>query len=264
MLDPRDTELSSSAQARAQHFESVNSDRAGSVVRARMLVPQHEVIVPASPGGIALGIQHAAKRVVDYLGAGFGLVLISPLLLAVAVLIKLDSPGPALFKQIRIGKGGRPFVFYKFRSMENGCNTASHRDHVTKLIKGALGDADRGSDGSFKLECDPRVTRVGRMIRRASVDELPQLLNVLKGEMSLIGPRPPLPYEVELYTPRDMRRLDVLPGMTGLWQVSGRARLTHEEMVELDIAYVENWSLALDARILLKTFSAVVGEDGAG
>ena len=148
------------------------------------------------------------------------------------------------------------------------CATAAtqpvHREHVTKLIQGELGEDDRGPDGSFKLEDDSRITKVGRVIRRTSIDELPQLLNVLKGEMSLIGPRPPLPYEAELYTPRDMRRLEVLPGMTGLWQVSGRARLTYEESVDLDIAYVDRWSLAMDARILLKTFSAVVGADGAG
>ena len=133
---------------------------------------------------------------VDYLGAAFGLVLISPFLLVIAVLIKFDSTGPVLFRQTRIGKDGRPFVFYKFRSMRDGCDSAVHREHVTKLIHGELGEGDRGPDGSFKLEDDARITNIGRVVRRTSVDELPQLLNVVRGDMSLIGP----PYEVPAVT----------------------------------------------------------------
>ncbi len=148
--------------------------------------------------------------------------------------------------------------------METGCDPAIHREHVTKLILGAVGDEARSADGTFKLDSDPRVTRSGRFLRRSSIDELPQLLNVLKGEMSLVGPRPPLPYEVQVYSPRHMRRLEVLPGITGLWQVSGRTRLSFEEMVDLDIAYADSWSLAMDLRILLQTVSAVVGREGAG
>lgn len=253
-------------QAYAQHLESsAGPPSSCRVARNEALALQPNVVsAPVRARRTGHAIQYAVKRVVDYVGTACGLVLISPFLLLVAVLIKLDSPGPVLFRQIRIGKDGRPFALYKFRTMRNGCDSQVHRDHVTKLIQGELGEDDRGPDGSFKLEDDSRITKVGRVVRRTSVDELPQLLNVLKGEMSLIGPRPPLPYEAELYTPRDMRRLEVLPGMTGLWQVSGRARLTYEESIDLDIAYVDCWSLVMDAHILLRTFSAVLEEDGAG
>jgi len=221
------------------------------------------ISVPAT-ARTASRAERAAKRAIDYVGAGIGLLVISPLLLIIAVLIKVGSPGPVLFRQTRIGKSGRPFTFYKFRSMEHGCDPAIHREHVTKLISGQVGDEVRNADGTFKLDCDPRVTPIGKFLRRSSMDELPQLFNVLKGEMSLVGPRPPLDYEVEVYSPRHLRRLEVLPGITGLWQVSGRTRLSFEEMVELDIKYVDAWSLGMDVRILLKTFSAVLGTEGAG
>lgn len=266
MSTPGTRDMDEGVRAYAQHLESsAELGPSGPPAHAEALVTRPDVAsVPSRTRRSTHAIQYFVKRVVDYVGAACGLLLISPFLLVVAVLIKLDSPGPVLFRQTRIGKYGRPFVFYKFRTMRNGCDSDCHREHVKKLIQGELGDDDRSSDGSFKLEDDPRITKVGRVLRRTSIDELPQLLNVLKGEMSLIGPRPPLPYEVELYTPRYMRRLETLPGMTGLWQVSGRAQLTYGEMVDLDIEYADTWSLAADARILLKTFSAVVGEDGAG
>jgi lipopolysaccharide/colanic/teichoic acid biosynthesis glycosyltransferase len=203
----------------------------------------------------------AAKRALDVFGAVFGLVVLSPLFAVVAALIRLDSPGPAIFTQTRIGRDGVPFTFYKFRSMcvDNDCE--SHRTYVARLIKG--GEGLRGENGSYKIEADPRVTRVGHFLRRTSIDELPQLYNVLRGEMSLVGPRPPLPYEAELYTREQWRRLEPLPGMTGLWQVSGRAETTFDRMVELDIEYGETRTFWMDLRILLRTVSVVLGRKGA-
>ena len=177
----------------------------------------------------------------------------SPALLVLSVAIRTDSPGPVLFRQVRVGRNGRPFVMFKFRTM---CVDAERR--LTELHR------QNEHDGVlFKIRDDPRVTRVGRWLRRLSLDELPQLLNVVRGEMSLVGPRPPLPVEVDAY-PEDMRRrLVVRPGMTGLWQVSGRSDLPWEEAVRLDLRYVENWSLSLDLVILLRTLTAVARASGA-
>ncbi len=210
-----------------------------------------------------LPLQRRLKRLIDLLGAGLGLVLLAPFMAAVVVLIRLDSSGPAIFKQTRVGKDGRPFTFYKFRSMY--CNTRSdvHEQYMAKLIEGEDLDSLTGTTGSFKLEDDSRVTRVGRILRRTSIDELPQLANVLLGQMSLVGPRPALEYEVDSYKDPHFRRLEAVPGMTGLWQVSGRTKTSFEEMVSLDIAYIDNWSLPLDIRILWQTVFVVLGREGA-
>lgn len=202
------------------------------------------------------------KRVLDVALAGIGLVLVSPMVAAIAALIRLDSPGPAFFRQTRIGLGGVPFRMFKFRTMSVDCDAAAHREYVTRLIRSAS-EALRGDAGLYKLENDARITRVGRYLRRFSLDELPQLLNVLAGDMSLVGPRPPLAYEVELYTAAQRRRLTVPPGMTGLWQVSGRNETTYEEMVDLDLAYVDRWSFGLDLTILMRTASVVLTGRGA-
>jgi lipopolysaccharide/colanic/teichoic acid biosynthesis glycosyltransferase len=207
---------------------------------------------------------YAVKRFIDYAGAGLGSLVLSPLFALIAIAIKLDSPGPVLFRQTRVGKDGRLFTFYKFRSMDDGCDTRLHEQHVRALIRGEACEDVRAEDGSFKLQQDPRVTRVGRVLRATSFDEFPQLLNVLKGDMSLVGPRPPLPYEVECYTPRHLRRLESLPGITGLWQVSGRTQLSFEEMVDLDIQYADEWSLGSDVVILARTIPAVLSRAGAG
>jgi exopolysaccharide biosynthesis polyprenyl glycosylphosphotransferase len=199
------------------------------------------------------GIGRIAKSIFDRCGAAFGLIVLLPLLLALAVAINLDSDGPVLFRQVRVGRAGRRFVMYKFRTMV--IDAERQRSHM----------ADRNElDGVlFKVREDPRITRVGRWMRRYSLDELPQLINVLRGEMSLVGPRPPLPEEVAKY-PFDMRRrLVVNPGLTGLWQVSGRSDLSWEETVRLDLRYVENWSFSLDLVILLRTLSAVCRSSGA-
>ncbi len=193
------------------------------------------------------------KRALDVAIALSVLTVTSPLLAATALAIRLEGPGPILFRQTRVGRHGRPFTFYKFRSMVPGAE-----DVLPEL------QAHNEADGPiFKMRDDPRVTRVGRWIRRLSIDELPQLWNVLRGDMSLVGPRPPIPAEVADYQPWHRRRLDVAPGMTGLWQVSGRSKLTFDEMVMLDLFYAENWSLMLDLRILLRTVPTVLFGTGA-
>jgi exopolysaccharide biosynthesis polyprenyl glycosylphosphotransferase len=210
------------------------------------------------------GWQLALKRCVDLLGATVGLLVASPLMLVVAVAIKLDSRGPVFFRQERIGTGGRRFRVWKFRTMRNGASDAVHRELVHQMLRGDDAAAARQSgDGPvYKLVDDVRVTRLGRLLRRTSVDELPQLLNVLRGEMSLVGPRPPLLYEFEKYDHWQFDRLQVLPGITGLWQVSGRNQLTYRQMCELDVEYIRRWSLWLDFLILLRTIPVVVFNSG--
>jgi lipopolysaccharide/colanic/teichoic acid biosynthesis glycosyltransferase len=207
-----------------------------------------------------------AKRGLDVVAAGIGLVVSSPVILGVAAAIRVSSPGPILFRQERLGLGGRPFTLYKFRSMHATADQAAHREYVRRLITGeASGEADGASGGAdagastderstwVPIAGDPRVTRLGSFLRRSHVDELPQLLNVLRGEMSLVGPRPPIPYEVELYEPWHLERLSVIPGMTGLWQVSGWGRLSFDQGVRLDLEYVRRRSFGLDLRIILRT-----------
>jgi len=185
-----------------------------------------------------------AKRLIDIVVSLAALVLLSPLLVAVALAIKLEDPkGPVLFRQVRIGKDGKPFVMLKFRSMV--------RDAESRLE--ALLPYNEVEGNMFKLKNDPRVTRVGRFIRKWSIDEFPQLWNVIKGDMTLVGPRPPLPREVKNYSPYDMNRLTVTPGCTGLWQISGRNALSFRDMVELDLAYITNRNLRLDLKIIWKT-----------
>jgi exopolysaccharide biosynthesis polyprenyl glycosylphosphotransferase len=199
------------------------------------------------------GWKSVVKRAIDFTIALVGLIVSSPLMLLIALTIKLDSPGPVLFRQIRVGKGGRHFVLYKFRSMREGAETEQHK----------LTNLDEAEGPIFKIRHDPRCTKVGRFLRRTSLDELPQLYNVLRGEMSLVGPRPPIPAEVEHYEEWHKKRLEVSPGMTGLWQVSGRSELTFDEMVLLDIYYIENWSAALDTEIFLRTIPKVIFGNGA-
>jgi exopolysaccharide biosynthesis polyprenyl glycosylphosphotransferase len=193
------------------------------------------------------------KRAVDVVFSLFVLILTAPLMALIALAIKMDSSGPVLFRQDRMGQGGRPFTLYKFRSMKIGAE-----DQIDLLRN--LNEAD---GPIFKIKDDPRVTRVGRGLRRFSLDELPQFYNVLRGDMSIIGPRPPLPEEVAQYQPWHMRRLETAPGITGLWQVSGRSELPFDEMALLDIYYVEQWSPALDLKILLRTIPTILFGDGA-
>jgi exopolysaccharide biosynthesis polyprenyl glycosylphosphotransferase len=212
------------------------------------------------------GWQSASKRVFDMLVVIIGLALIWPLLGLIALLIRIDSKGPVFYRQVRIGKHGRLFTMFKFRSMEVNADTTFHQAHVTRLIKENLTPEQLHGEknGSLKLDNDPRTTRIGRVIRKTSLDELPQLFNVLLGEMSLVGPRPPLLYEMDIYQEWHKRRLDVLPGITGLWQVKGRNRVSFDEMVRMDIEYIQHQSLWLDFKILLQTPWALIHTRGAG
>jgi lipopolysaccharide/colanic/teichoic acid biosynthesis glycosyltransferase len=206
------------------------------------------------------------KRGIDILGAATAILLLSPLMLMTTVSIAMTSPGPIIFRQVRLGRRSVPFVFYKFRSMHCNADSGIHRDHVTSIIKAGRDSTGQvGTKNSWsKLESDPRITSVGRVIRKTSIDELPQLFSVLKGDMSLVGPRPPLPYEAEVYEPWHLRRvLEVKPGITGLWQVGGRGKVSFDDMVRMDLRYIREWSLALDLKILIKTVLVVLRRDGA-
>ncbi|WP_305037284.1 sugar transferase [Bacillus cereus group sp. BfR-BA-01495] len=196
----------------------------------------------------------ATKRCIDFIGALCGLILLSPIFLIVAVLIKYEDPkGPVLFKQIRIGKDGKEFYMYKFRSM-----VIDAEEKLKDLLK-----HNEVSGAMFKMKEDPRVTRIGKFIRKTSIDELPQLLNVLKGEMSLVGPRPPLPREVKEYTAYDKQRLLVTPGCAGLWQVTERNSVGFKEMVELDLEYINKRSVLYDLKIIFKTIQIMIKSNGA-
>jgi lipopolysaccharide/colanic/teichoic acid biosynthesis glycosyltransferase len=199
----------------------------------------------------------AGKRVLDLAIALPALLLLPPLLLIAAAAVRLTSPGPALLRQTRIGRHERPFTMFKLRTMRVDADDRASREFNQRELLGELDTVD----GVFKLQDDPRITRVGGFLRRWSIDELPQLLNVLRGDMSLVGPRPSLPWEVALFTPEQRRRHEALPGMTGLWQVSGRSRLSMPEMLALDLLYVEQHSLRLDLAILLRTPRAVLFDD---
>ncbi len=204
----------------------------------------------------------AVKKAIDTVGSSVALLIFSPVFLAVSVAIKWDSEGPVFFRQKRLGLNGKCFDLLKFRSMYTNCDSINHQEYIKKYI----GEQNKSAvePGVYKLTSDPRITPIGRILRKTSLDELPQLLNVLKGEMSLVGPRPPIPYECDLYDTWHKRRLlSCKPGITGLWQVTGRSRTTFDEMVRLDLSYINGWSLWLDFKILLKTPLAVVGGKGA-
>jgi len=206
-------------------------------------------------------LQLGIKRVFDFLAALLLLIILAPVFATIALVIKLTSEGPVIFTQKRVGFNGKLFKFYKFRTMYNNNDEHIHKKYIQNLISGKYDSINNGSndDPLFKLKNDPRITAIGRFLRKTSLDELPQLWNVLKGEMSLIGPRPPIPYEVEAYEPWHLRRVqEVKPGITGLWQVSGRNKLTFDDQVRLDIKYVKSWSFFLDLKILLKTIPVLI------
>jgi lipopolysaccharide/colanic/teichoic acid biosynthesis glycosyltransferase len=202
----------------------------------------------------------AARRMLDVSIAGMALLVLVPVIAVAAVAVRLSSPGPVLFRQRRLGRNMRPFTVLKFRTMRADADSALHRDYVRSLI--GTQPPENAPDNLYKLVIDPRVTRVGRFLRSWSLDEVPQLWNVLRGEMSLVGPRPVIEYEVEQYPDWYLRRFAVKPGLTGLWQVSGRNEKTYEEMVRYDIEYAERRSLWLDLRILARTALVVVRRQG--
>ncbi len=201
------------------------------------------------------------KRSMDVFGAMTALLIFSPAFFLIACAVKFSSKGPMLFRQQRVGQFGKRFTFLKFRSMYVNNSSEIHKDYVKKLI---AGQAESKGAGVFKITDDPRITSIGKWLRRTSLDELPQFINVLRGDMSLVGPRPPLPYEVEAYDVWHRRRLlEARPGITGLWQVNGRCRTRFDEMVRLDLQYARKQSLMLDVKILLRTPAAVLSGDGA-
>jgi exopolysaccharide biosynthesis polyprenyl glycosylphosphotransferase len=206
------------------------------------------------------------KRSIDIAGSLAGLILCSPLFAVISLAIKLTSRGPILFKQERVGQYGSRFTFLKFRSMECDSDARIHREFVKRFIAGEAGPTgiQHAQNAVYKIQSDPRVTLVGKFLRKSSLDELPQLINVLKGDMSLVGPRPPIPYELEGYKLWHRRRvLESKPGITGLWQVNGRSRVKFDDMVRLDLQYAKAWSLWLDIKILLRTPAAVLFGAGA-
>jgi exopolysaccharide biosynthesis polyprenyl glycosylphosphotransferase len=208
-----------------------------------------------------------AKRTMDIVGSLVALAIFSPIMIVTAIAVAATSPGPVIFRQTRLGKGGVPFTFYKFRSMRTGADDRIHREYTANLIQGKLDTINQGDKDRplYKMNADPRITNVGRFIRKTSVDELPQFFNVLKGDMSIVGPRPPLPYEAEKYQSWHLRRvLQIRPGITGLWQVEGRSTTSFDDMVRLDLRYIRHCSIWLDLRILLKTVRVVLRRDGAG
>ena len=226
--------------------EAVHARRAGA----------EEMLEEVRPLGIVVPRRRAAQvaqRGLDLVLAGTLLLVLLPVFLLLAILIRLDTPGPVLFIQNRVGRDGAEFPFFKFRSMV----------HDAEAKRRALEALNERNGPVFKMRDDPRITRVGRFLRRTSLDELPQILNVLRGEMSLVGPRPALPREVAQYTPRQRQRLGVTPGVTGLWQVSGRAEVSFEQSIDLDLFYVQNQSLGLYLRILCLTVPAVISGRGA-
>lgn len=232
-------------RVRREIMDRLASPGAGRRRRARMRVGLWEMTVRGS---------YLVKRLVDLVGSAVGIVLLSPVFLILAAAVFIDDPGPVFYLQTRVGRDGRHFRFIKFRSMIRNADK----------VKDVLAAQNESGDGViFKMKRDPRITRVGRFIRRMSLDELPQLVNVLKGDMSLVGPRPPLPREVALYSLEDRKRLHVIPGITGIWQVSGRSEIPFKQQVQLDLLYIRSQSLRQDLVILLKTIPAVLTSKGA-
>ena len=222
-----------------------------------MSLAQHGL---TSPTTARLGLYRGAKRMFDVVVASALLALASPLLAVCAVMVRISSPGPVLFRQRRIGRNGIEFEMLKFRSMYRNADDRVHREQARREL---AGEATLNDNGSHKDSRDPRITPIGRTLRRFSLDELPQLINVARGDMSLVGPRPSLPYEVAEFPGWANTRHEVRPGVTGLWQVSGRCRLSMIEMLHLDCSYVDNWTLLTDFRILARTPQAVLSGEGA-
>ena len=229
---------------------SVSHARAVGQAAPRVSEAERAMLISALPTGTYVSW---GKRLLDLVVTAMAGVLILPFVPVIALAIRLDSPGPVLYRSVRLGRHGRPFVFYKFRSMVVGAHESARYVRHLNESEGPV----------FKSARDPRVTRIGRFLRRTSIDELPQLLNVLRGDMTLVGPRPPIPEEVEAYEPWQRLRLEVKPGLTCLWQISGRSKLGFEEWMRLDIQYIQNMSFSTDLKILFRTVPAVLSREGA-
>jgi exopolysaccharide biosynthesis polyprenyl glycosylphosphotransferase len=233
------------------------------VASESLALTHNEFFVPVDTRRLG-GVSGLVKRMIDVVGAGAMLLALAPLMLVIAILVKRSSPGPVIYVQERLGRNGRPFRFFKFRSMRHDADDEIHRQFAAMFINGD-DDGCRAQNGGkdlYKLETDPRITPIGNWLRRTSLDELPQLFNILKGEMSLVGPRPPIAYEIENYQPWHLERLKVTPGLTGLWQVMGRSKVSFDEMVQLDLHYINHWSPTLDIEILLRTVPVVLRGSG--
>lgn len=217
--------------------------------------PTASVSVPIAPTPLGYRV---AKRTLDIVASSLGLLVASPVLAAVAVAIIVESGGPILFRQQRLGVGGRPFTVYKFRSMFSAADQGSHEAHVRDLIRGDGVEAESAEAVWVPIAADPRVTRLGAFLRRSHLDELPQLINIVRGDMSLVGPRPPIPYEVEVYEERHLRRLSVMPGLTGLWQATAWGKVSFDEGVALDLAYIDRRSFWFDLGLILRTLGQIV------
>ncbi len=230
------------------------------------LIPDSKLYPEVNTDSTKKSVSMVIKRAIDIVVASVFLLILSPVLAAIALVIKLTSKGPVLFKQERLGQFGKSFECYKFRTMHANNDPKIHREYVQNFIAGNVKSSE-STDGAavvFKLKNDPRITPIGRFLRKTSLDEFPQFWNVVRGEMSLVGPRPPVPYEFEKYDLWHRRRvLEVRPGVTGLWQVSGRSKTSFDDMVRMDVRYSQKWSLWLDLKILLATPWAVLNGDGA-
>jgi lipopolysaccharide/colanic/teichoic acid biosynthesis glycosyltransferase len=266
-IEPAEAAAALAAAVQGALIRSLQADQAGTCsIRVEVYSPNAsaEVLSEATRWRKASQLARtASKRALDVAGSAALLGALSPVLLAVSGLIKLTSKGPVLFRQTRVGHDGRPFTMLKFRTMQANCDPKIHQQYVAQFIQAGT-SGEPGASRVFKIVDDPRVTRFGHFLRRSSLDELPQFWNVLRGDMSLVGPRPPLPYEVERYKRWHLRRLrEAKPGITGLWQVTGRSRTTFDEMVRLDLRYAKTYSVWTDLKILLATPRAVVTGKGA-
>jgi len=241
----------------------MKEDAAAYAVSGDLLLDQPRLFIPADTTRY-YSSKNWFKRAFDLLVSLLALLVTAPLMLVLALLIKRSSPGPVFYIQERLGRDGRPFNFYKFRTMEHNSDDTIHRQFAAMFINGDEEGCSRSNQGEqlFKLKADPRVTAIGAWLRKTSLDELPQLFNIIKGDMSLVGPRPPISYEIENYQPWHMERLKAVPGLTGVWQVSGRSQVSFDEMVRMDIGYINDWSFRQDMAIILKTVPVVLKGTG--
>ncbi len=258
-LDPEDTAMIAVSSYIFPETNEINGQKEN-----RALSNYSALCRDVSLHTISQRVSAALKRVIDISASAAGILLLSPLLLGISFLVKISSPGPVLFRQKRVGYGGKEFTFLKFRSMFIDNNEGIHKEFTKNFIHGNSTGNNNAREGIYKIKADHRITGVGRFLRKVSLDELPQLFNVLKGDMSLVGPRPAIRYEVDEYDTWHTRRvLEVKPGITGVWQVKGRSKTTFDEMVRMDIQYIKKWSLLLDVFLILKTPMAVIKTDGA-